>query len=122
MPKLMPQEIEVWYLIPALRKELARIFVVDYRLTQKEASKILGLTESAVSQYLKSKRAIDIKFADDELKEIRKTAKLMIKNKKDFMKHFYSLCTKLKGAESMCAFHKKQEKGLPKGCKICMGR
>ena len=45
MQHIMPQEIEVWYLIPALRKELARIFIKDYGLAQKKAAELLGISE-----------------------------------------------------------------------------
>lgn len=122
MSKLLPQEIEVWYLIPALRKELAKVFIKDYEMSQREAASTMGLTEAAVSQYLKSKRACELKFSDAELNKIKQAAKLIIKNKKDFMKHFYSLCTKLKCSKAMCTFHKKQDKCLPKECKICMSK
>ena len=60
MQHIMPQEIEVWYLIPALRKELARIFIKDYGLAQKKAAELLGISGAAVSQYVKEKRAKEI--------------------------------------------------------------
>ena len=62
MSKVMPQEIEVWYLIPALRREFTRIFIKDYGLTQKQTADILGITEAAISQYLRLKIANQIKF------------------------------------------------------------
>ena len=42
MQETMPQEIEVRYILPAIRRELARIFIQDHKLNQKEAAKILG--------------------------------------------------------------------------------
>ena len=62
----LPQELEIWYLIPALRRELTKIFISDFKLSQKKISEILGITESAVSQYQNSKRAQDLKFAKKE--------------------------------------------------------
>ena len=35
----MPQEVEVWYIIPALRRELAKSMVEDYKMMQ---NKIIG--------------------------------------------------------------------------------
>ncbi|MEK6820210.1 MAG: transcriptional regulator, partial [Nanoarchaeota archaeon] len=53
----LPQEIEVWYLIPAIRKELARILTKKYKLTFEKTGGILGISKAAVSQYLNKKRA-----------------------------------------------------------------
>lgn len=61
-----PQEIEVWYAIPAIRREIA----MDMKrrgIAQKEIASILGITGAAVSQYLSKKRGHDIKF-DEKLK------------------------------------------------------
>ena len=70
----MPQEIEVWYILPALRRELAKTLVYDKKLSQREVSKLLGLTEAAVSQYLKAKRAKEVIFDDPTRKEIQQSA------------------------------------------------
>ena len=83
--KLMPQELEVWYLLPALRKELARIFIKDYNLSQKKISQLFGITESAISQYQKLKRANELKFSRTEKEEIKKTASKILKDEKDLI-------------------------------------
>jgi len=73
----LPQEIEVWYVIPALRRELAKALTLKHKLSQKEAAELLGISEAAVSQYIKEKRAKQIKFTRQDKKEIEKTAKKM---------------------------------------------
>lgn len=45
------------YVLPIFRSMLAKELVQKYHLTQTEASKKLGTTQAAVSQYLSSKRA-----------------------------------------------------------------
>ena len=115
----LPQELEIWYLIPSLRCELTKIFISDFGLTQRQTSKILGITESAVSQYLNSKRGNELKFSEEELKEIKKTAKKIISNNKKFNESFYKLCIKLRGTESLCKLHKKHDKSVPKNCNLC---
>ena len=55
LKQLMPQEIEVWYIIPAVRRELAKS-MVKIGLKQKQIAVTLGITEAAVSQYLKLDR------------------------------------------------------------------
>ena len=118
--KLLPQELEVWYLIPAIRRELTKFFIKKYELTQKQVSEILGLTESAVSQYLKSKRGNELTFNDKELDIINKYADKIIKDKKSIGKHLFSLSIKLRGTSSLCKLHKEQDSSVEKDCKICM--
>ena len=118
MPNIMPQEIEVWYLIPALRRELAKILVKDYGLNQKKSSEILGITESAVSQYLKSIRGSEIKFSKKDLGEIKKSAK-SIANKGNPMREIYDLCVKLRKSKVICDLHKSRDKSIAKNCDVC---
>lgn len=117
--KLMPQEVEVWYLLPSLRKELARIFIEDYKLSQKETASILGVTESAVSQYVKSKRASLLIFSKTELDEVKKYADKIIKDRENSRNYFYELSKKLRGSKSMCELHKKKDPSLSKDCSLC---
>ena len=78
----MPQEIEVWYIMPALRREIAKSLIKDFNFTQKQVAEYMGLTEAAVSQYLSSKRGKDVVFSDAVSSEIKKSAK-RIKNDKN---------------------------------------
>jgi predicted transcriptional regulator len=57
MKNQIPCEIIVWHVLPAIRRELARIMIEKHGLTQKDTAKKLGLTEAAVSRYLSGKRA-----------------------------------------------------------------
>ena len=50
-----PCELIVWYVIPTIRAELAKE-LIKLGLSQKEVSERLGITQSAVSQYVKDKR------------------------------------------------------------------
>ena len=115
----LPQELEVWYLIPAIRRELANLFISEFNLNQKQVSKILGITEGAVSQYLSSKRGNELKFNKKEIEEIKKTAKKIISDEKNSREHFYKLCIKLRGTESLCKLHKKHDKSVNKNCDLC---
>jgi len=119
MSRIMPQEIEVWYLIPALRREFARIFIKDYGLTQKKAAEILSITEAAISQYLNSKRASQIRFSKKELYEIKKSANELIKNPEMLIKNLYNLCIYLRESKVICELHKNHDKSIPKNCDVC---
>lgn len=115
----MPQELEVWYLLPSLRKEIAKVFVNEYKISQKEVSGIFGMTESAVSQYLKSKRANELKFSKSELEEIKKYADKIIQDKKNYHKYLFELSKKMRGTKSLCDLHKKRDPSLKSDCSLC---
>ena len=119
MTRIMPQEIEVWYLIPALRRELARIFIEEHGLNQKKAAEILGMTNAAISQYLSSKRGNEIKFSKEETDKIKKIADEMVKNNKDVMKKIYQLSVSLRKSKAICDIHKSHDGSIEKGCDIC---
>ena len=116
---MMPQEVEVFYLIPALRKELAHLFVSEYSLSQREAAGVLGLTESAISQYLKDKRALGITFSAEEKKIIAVGAKKILADKGNSSKHIFDLTVQLRGSKSMCDLHKSLDTGIAKNCDMC---
>ena len=47
---IYPQEIEVWYVLPVIRSELAKE-LLNHNLTQKEISLKLGITEAAMFKH-----------------------------------------------------------------------
>jgi uncharacterized protein len=120
MSKLMPQEIEVWYIIPALRRELARVFVEEYNLSQKEVAGLLGVTEAAISQYKKSKRATEFKSSSDMDIKIQETAKKILADKKNAMKYLYDLTISIRGTKMVCDLHRKHDSSISKKCDVCM--
>jgi predicted transcriptional regulator len=115
----MPQEIEVWYLLPAIRRELARA-MLKRGIKQREISKSLGITEPAVSQYMRSKRAGSVKFSSSMMDEIEKAAKRVIKGK-DVMIEMQRICRMCRKDETLCRIHRTHGK-VPVGCRICFER
>ena len=116
----MPQEIEVWYLIPALRKELAKIFINDHNLTQKEAAGVIGITEPAISQYLKEKRGSELIFNKEQLSYIKKAADRLINEKENITKELYNLCVDFRGSKEICDIHRKYDSSLSIDCNYCV--
>jgi predicted transcriptional regulator len=119
MKKIMPQELDVWYLLPAIRKELVLGFIKDYKLSQREAADIIGVTESAVSQYLKSKRASELKFSEGAKEEIKKAAGKIIKDRKNLAKYVYALSMKLRNMKCLCKVHRAHDKSVACDCNLC---
>jgi len=95
---MMPQEVEVWYVLPAIRRELAKVMktkavqradedgeMEDHKITQKEIARMLGVTEPAITQYLLRKkgqrsRGDQVAIPGEILSEIDKSADTMIKD------------------------------------------
>lgn len=105
--KLLPQEVEVWYIIPAIRAGMVKI-LLDRKLKQNEIAKILGLTEAAVSQYKKHKRA-NKKFEinEEDTKEIEASVEAILQKKSCAIKEIQRIVDFLKSKGSLCDVHKK---------------
>jgi len=110
------QEVEVWYVLPALKRAIA-LKMKEMGLKQNEIAEKLHLAKSAVSQYIQNKRASKIKFSKDFDKEIEKSAGNIIK-KNNFMQEIENLCKKFKDKGCLCEIHKKYCK-LPLRCSAC---
>ncbi len=79
--KRVPCEYIVWNLLPAIRSEIAKCLIKDFKLNQKETAAKLGITPAAVCLYLSDKRG-NIKILDKKiLLEIKISTKKIIKNK-----------------------------------------
>ncbi|HLC86804.1 MAG TPA: helix-turn-helix domain-containing protein [Candidatus Nanoarchaeia archaeon] len=112
-----PQEIEVWYILPSLRKEIAKE-LVRLGMKQKEVASLLDITEAAISQYFKSKRAKDIPLTKKIKDKIKISAKRIYHNKESFTKELQDLCKLVKEENILCQIHKKYDKISAK-CNIC---
>lgn len=110
------QEVEVWYVLPALKRAIA-LKMKDMGLKQNDIAKKLNLAKSSVSQYLKNKRASKVKFNIDFEKEIKKSAANIVK-KDNFMHEVENLCKKFKQKGCLCEIHKKYSK-VPLRCSAC---
>ena len=115
----MPQEIEVWYVIPALRRELTKSMINDFNLTQKQIANILGLTEAAISQYLHSKRAKDVVFSKAILDELKISAKRIIDTPEILLREMIGLTKLTEVKHIMCDLHKKYDATVSENCEIC---
>ena len=117
MKILMPQEIEVWYVIPAIRRELARA-LAGKGLTQKRIAERLGVTEAAISHYMKCKRASGVKFNDEVMGEITCSAE-RIASGSCVVKETQHICDVCKSSLTLCEIHKRY--GSPgENCRACL--
>lgn len=116
----LPQEIEVRYIIPAIRGSLARSLVED-GFSQKKAAILLGLTEGAISQYLNGKRGAEVLFSQEVSTEIGESATKIREeegNKQRVAAEITRILQLPEVRHTLCELHQKQSKEL-EGCTIC---
>jgi predicted transcriptional regulator len=75
-----PCEYMLWNGIPTIRKELAEVLMKQFGLSQREVAEKLGITPSAVCQYLTKKRGKTDIFDESIMKEITLSAELIMKD------------------------------------------
>ena len=114
-----PQEVEVWYVIPGIKKELTLSMIKDYGMKQKQVANILGITESAVSQYINSKRANDIVFNEHFKQMIKQSAKEIVDRKSSMVREIQMICYNYRQTRDICELHKKYGLVYEDDCKAC---
>ena len=116
---IQPQEIEVWYVLPAIRRELAKAMKQEGK-SQKEIAHCLGVTEAAVSNYMNVKRAKDVVFNKAYQKEVSKAAASILENRERMIPESQRLLKLAWKHNLVCQLHKAQCADLPKNCKLCI--
>ena len=113
---MLPQEIEVWYIIPAVRKELAKLLTKEYALSYEKTGNILGISKAAISQYLSNKRANKIKLSAEVKKEISKSADLIHDNPKSALSEMQRILKFMKEKNCSCDVCKRYNKDVLNYC------
>jgi predicted transcriptional regulator len=93
-----PCETIVWYLLPAMRAEIAKS-LLDENLPQNYAAEKLGISRAAVCQYVKNKRGVETALDEESKKEIKIFAKQIADDdlsREDVNKGICILCHKLR--------------------------
>ncbi|MCP2619703.1 helix-turn-helix domain-containing protein [Candidatus Aminicenantes bacterium AC-334-K16] len=118
----VPCELIIWNVLPAIRREFARILVQEFNLSQREVAAKLGITESAVSQYLKMKRGQKLQFDQAILKEIRKAMKDVSTTLDNtlLIEKTCRICSLVRHHGLLCQIHRGDTRKLD-DCQICLG-
>ena len=103
---LFPQELEVWYVLPAIRKRLA-IGLIAKGQPQKAVAKLMGVTEAAISQYKKEKRANSDFLGTEFDEEIYEAIDKINNDGQHFFSEVMKLNNIIKHSETFCNLHKK---------------
>ncbi|KAG2473730.1 MAG: Transcriptional regulator [Nitrosopumilales archaeon] len=125
---LLPAEIESKTLIPALRAILSKKLAEDHKIKEDEISKMLGVTQAAVSNYIRGTRG-DPQLIQKLLSE-EQVAKLInelcdslttdMAYTPSSLSKFIGLCNYIKSSLLICDIHHNLESNIDeKVCKEC---
>ncbi len=113
----LPQEVEVWYIIPTIRRELSKVLVKTHGMTLQKAGEAIGVSKAAVSQYISKKRGKSIVLPKIVLEEIKISAKKISDKKTDAFHEIMRLIKVCKTNGVACFACKKFNKGILDRCK-----
>jgi predicted transcriptional regulator len=112
-------EIQVRYVLPVIRKELAKALIAQ-GMSAKDAAKTLDITPAAVSQYMNEKRASEISLPKQLLHDLQEAALQLKEGKKTVLETTMGLLHHEAMMKVVCTYHKKQDSTLPHNCTICI--
>lgn len=119
-------EIVSQIILPNLRALVAKELMDKYGYTQQAAATKLGLTQSAVSQYLRNLRGSQTKILEKDPKVCKKIEDFASRlasgemNSAQTLNYFCEICKSIRKSKIICELHRKAFPDL-KDCKICLG-
>ena len=117
-----PCEIVVWYVIPAIRSELAKE-LLNLGMRQKDVSELMDITQPAVSQYITDKRGSGIKLDDGVRAMIHEFAHQLSEGeatKADLISRTCKICNNVKIADVLEQLNIDKSE-LGEDCQNCLG-
>ncbi len=125
---LLPAEIESKTLIPALRAILAKKLAEDHKIREDEISKMLGVTQAAVSNYIRGTRGdpnlIAKLLAEEQVAKLIDELSEHLASDMAYtpssLSKFIGLCNYIKSSLLICDIHHNLESDIDeKICKEC---
>ena len=125
---LLPSEIETKTLIPALRAILAKKLIEEHKIGEEEVSKLLGVTQAAISNYVRGTRGdpvlinklLSIKEVSDMINDISSNLASKMAYTPASLSKFIGLCNYIKSSLLICDIHHKLESNIDEAvCKEC---
>ncbi|HIJ00715.1 MAG: uncharacterized protein PWQ88_1025 [Candidatus Methanomethylophilaceae archaeon] len=119
----IPCELIVWYVLPSIRRELARELVEEHSMTQAEVARRFGVTDAAISQYLKKKRGSNPEIENgagyEEFKEeIARSAVRIKEGSADIVTETCRICGVVKDSGMLSRIYEVQLGYRPPSC-VC---
>ena len=123
---LLPTEIEARTSVPAIRALVARKLSSKHHLGQQQVAQLLGVTQAAVSNYLRGRRGSI--FDDHDLIKIEgiitEICDMLVSddNPSKIISKFNKACEVIRQNRLLCDIHKQLEPALDvDNCHVCDG-
>jgi len=125
---LLPAEIESKTMIPALRAILARKLADEHKIREDEISKMLGVTQAAVSNYIRGTRGdpkliLQLSSQKQIIEMIDEITENLASNKAytpASLSKFIGICNYIKTSLLICDIHHNLESDIDEAiCKEC---
>ncbi len=110
---LHPQEIEVYYVLPTLRRQIA-LALKEKGMKQKDIALLFGTTTATISQYISKKRG-DLVHLDPAMVREIKLATSRIQDRLSYFRETQRLLQHIRNTDTLCEIHK-QFTNVPLGC------
>ena len=127
---LLPSEIEAKSLIPAVRAILAKKLIREYSLKEEDVARVLGITQAAVSNYVRGTRGdvgliSKLESVAEVMRMIDDIAKDLSTNKAytpSTLAKFIGLCNYMRYTLIICDVHHSIESNIDEQvCEQCRG-
>jgi predicted transcriptional regulator len=110
-------EVSVWYLVPAIRRELS-LALSRKHLSQAAIARTLGLTPPAVSQYISGKRA-GVVLPTGFRQLVTRAAGRIVAHTDCARFEIENLVQDAKRTGILCTVHRSHD-SVPECCSVCM--
>ena len=125
---LLPAEIETKTLIPAIRAILAKKLIEEHGIREEEVSKLLGVTQAAISNYVRGTRGdpilinklLEVKEVSEMINDICNNLASNMAYTPASLSKFIGLCNYIKSSLLICDIHHNLEANIDEAiCKEC---
>lgn len=123
----LPCELVIKHLLPLLRVSIARELVQNHGVSQVEAARILGITQPAVYNYLRSNTKPSPEL-NRSVEEVQAVARELVNavcqgdlHQQEALKRFCHLCLRLRTNGPICRIHEATVPELAReSCSLCL--
>jgi len=121
---LLPAEIESKVTIPLVRALVAKKLVKEKMFTQEQVANVLGVTQAAVSNYLRGVRGLSVELKENPViinwVNLITDEILSNKPKEEIAKKINEAVEDIRRQRMLCEIHKKLEPEIDvESCKVC---
>ncbi|MCS7125358.1 MAG: helix-turn-helix domain-containing protein [Aigarchaeota archaeon] len=120
----LPSEIEAKYVLPALRAFIAKKLILEKGYTQEKAAEAVGVTQAAISNYLRGTRGFKIEWENNPivLKYVDEIVEMIMRKaeSREITKKLNLMLVDLRRKGILCELHKNVEPLINiDNCTIC---